>query len=343
MQFLENKIKMGDSTVKNKKIILILFPVLLVALICVSLLRSNKLHTLKGDSQKSDAEKYQQMSDLKKKKLGELIAKTSPRVDSLLSQYPFDRKTLANSLAKLSIPEDSKQRDEYFAQAKIRINSIADKHNSITDAILARIEKIKTSETEYRSWKAEYIKSRQAQRKELAELRELYNRLERRSENYEGVSDEESLSSPEESTEDTQNNLSAVTEESTSDDTKNLDIPVGETDGTLPNETWVQDDFNQILSLHVLDWTADIDEQYFDVVISSYLSDSEYNELFSTDESKQQLELRRKQMQDELAQRSEKILSNSEGNREEKLSILRKTLSKTWGEDTAEKVLERLR
>ena len=106
------------------------------------------------------------------------------------------------------------------------------------------------------------------------------------------------------------------------------------TTGELPPSTW-----QETLTTYM----SEIDAQYADVIIVSHLRPEEFDEYFPTKASREQLQARQAQMQSEIAQRIQRILTEDTGNREEKLSIIRQTLSENWNPDIAESVLEQLR
>ena len=89
---------------------------------------------------------------------------------------------------------------------------------------------------------------------------------------------------------------------------------------------------------------ADIDAEYLDVVFTSDLTQSEFEKLFPTEESRMAFQARREQMNADIAERVQRILAEDTlGNRDQKLSIIRKTLSENWSEDIADSVVERLK
>ena len=108
-------------------------------------------------------------------------------------------------------------------------------------------------------------------------------------------------------------------------------------------ETFIPDLFQSSFISQTLDWNADFDERYLDVVLAPYLTPEEFEEFFPTEESRQMLQACQEQMQTDIKNRVEKLLSEDTGNRAEKLAIIRETLSENWGPDLAEGVLEKLR
>ncbi len=108
-------------------------------------------------------------------------------------------------------------------------------------------------------------------------------------------------------------------------------------------ETFIPDLFQESFISQTLDWNADFDDQYLDVIVAPYLSTEEFNEYFPTDASRAQLKVRQEQMQTDIVERVQSFLGEDTGNREEKLSIIQETLSKNWGPDITDGVLEQLR
>ena len=112
----------------------------------------------------------------------------------------------------------------------------------------------------------------------------------------------------------------------------NIDIPAFD-----PNQ-WQRGFLSQ-----VLDWNDDFDTQYLDVVTAPYFSQEEFEEFFPTESAREILKDRQDQMQADIARRVQGVLGEDTGNREEKLSIIRQTLSENWSPDIADGVLERLK
>ena len=88
---------------------------------------------------------------------------------------------------------------------------------------------------------------------------------------------------------------------------------------------------------------SEITEKYPAVSITPYLTPKEFEEFFPTEDSRVQLQARQQQMQAEMVQRVKQVLAEDPGNREEKLSVIRQTLTENWSPDIAESVLEQLR
>lgn len=106
---------------------------------------------------------------------------------------------------------------------------------------------------------------------------------------------------------------------------------------------FLPDTFRDTFTEQVLDWNTDFNEAYRDIVLVPHLTQDEFAEFYPTEESRQILQTRQQQMQAEIAQRVEDLLFEDTGNREEKLSIIHKTLSENWSPDIADGVLERLK
>ena len=110
------------------------------------------------------------------------------------------------------------------------------------------------------------------------------------------------------------------------------------------NDTFSPDAFRDSFSSQFSTWMADIDVEYLDVVFASDLPQSELEKLFPTEESRMALQARRAQMNVDIAEHVQRILAdNNPGNRDQKLSIIRQTLSENWRPDIPEGVLERLK
>ena len=93
----------------------------------------------------------------------------------------------------------------------------------------------------------------------------------------------------------------------------------------------------------VLDWNDDFDVQYLDVVTAPYFSQEEFEEFYPTESAREILKVRQQQMQADIARRVQGLLAEDTGNREEKLTYIRETLSENWSPDIADGVLERLK
>ena len=109
-------------------------------------------------------------------------------------------------------------------------------------------------------------------------------------------------------------------------------------------ETFIPDLFQESFISQTLDWNAYFDDQYLDVIVAPYLSREEYEEFYPTEVSRAQLKNRQQQMQADIAERVQRFLETEDtGNRSEKLTIVRETLSENWSPTLAEGVLEQLR
>lgn len=117
---------------------------------------------------------------------------------------------------------------------------------------------------------------------------------------------------------------------------------VSETADGTPHD-WTPDTFRDSFTKQVLDWNDDFDTQYLDVVTAPYFSQEEFEGFFPTESAREILKDRQDQMQTDIARRVQGLLAEDTGNREEKLSIIRQTLSENWSPDIADGVLERLK
>ncbi|MDE0396988.1 MAG: hypothetical protein OXL96_04195 [Candidatus Poribacteria bacterium] len=94
----------------------------------------------------------------------------------------------------------------------------------------------------------------------------------------------------------------------------------------------------------VTKWQEDINKSYADVLLVENLSREEFEAFFPTDASRAELKNRQQQMQAEITDRVQRSLETEDtGNRAEKLTIIRETLSENWSPTLAEGVLEQLR
>lgn len=106
---------------------------------------------------------------------------------------------------------------------------------------------------------------------------------------------------------------------------------------------WTPDTFRDSFTKQVLDWNIDFDEQYHDVLVAPHFSAAEFEAFYPTEESREILREQQVEMKTDIAARVERFLAEDTGNREEKLSIIRQTLSENWSPDIADGVLERLK
>ena len=93
----------------------------------------------------------------------------------------------------------------------------------------------------------------------------------------------------------------------------------------------------------VTKWQEDINKSYADVLVVEDLTSEAFDKFFSTEATRSELQSRRAQMQAEIAQRVQRVLAEDTRDREEKLAIIRETLSENWSPDLAERVMEQLR
>ena len=109
------------------------------------------------------------------------------------------------------------------------------------------------------------------------------------------------------------------------------------------DDTFSPDAFRDSFTSQISTWTADIDAQYLDVLLTPYLTQEEFEEFFPTEESRRALQVRQAQMQADIAERVQNALSDdTPGTRREKLAIIQKTLSENWSEELADSIIERL-
>ena len=108
-------------------------------------------------------------------------------------------------------------------------------------------------------------------------------------------------------------------------------------------DVFIPDAFRSSFQSQLSEWNADIDGDYLDVVLVPYLSEEEFEEFYPNDAARQILNERQQQMQADIATRVQSFLSDdTPGSRDEKISIIRETLSENWSPDIADNVIERL-
>ncbi len=106
------------------------------------------------------------------------------------------------------------------------------------------------------------------------------------------------------------------------------------------SETFIRDTFLDEMA----QWQEGINKSYPDVLIAEDLPLEAFNSIFSTEASRMELQARQRQMQADIAHRVQSFLAeDAPGNRDQKLSIIRQTLSATWSEEIADSVIERLK
>lgn len=84
-------------------------------------------------------------------------------------------------------------------------------------------------------------------------------------------------------------------------------------------------------------------EEYPDIIISQQMSQDEYDSFFSTQESRQSLQERKIQMQNDIVKQIRNILPKSPNNRDQVISQLRKSLSENWDDDFADLIINQLK
>lgn len=114
-------------------------------------------------------------------------------------------------------------------------------------------------------------------------------------------------------------------------------------ENTIALETDNPIDMSIPIQARVQEWHDALYKDYFDVIVVQELTQEEMNTFFPTPEAQRYLQTQQAELQTELAARAERLLSEDTENREEKLSIIRQTLSENWSPDIADGVLERLK
>jgi hypothetical protein len=118
---------------------------------------------------------------------------------------------------------------------------------------------------------------------------------------------------------------------------------IGAPADTLGPDVFLVESWQTNVISQVLTWNTDLDEQYLDVMILPYLTREEYAAFFPTEVSRRNLQQRQAQMQTDVVNRVQNLLStDASGNRQEKLSVVREVLSQNWDADFAEAVISQL-
>ena len=87
-----------------------------------------------------------------------------------------------------------------------------------------------------------------------------------------------------------------------------------------------------------------LSDKYPDVMIRSYLSDAEYQTLFPTEESRQQLQRRTTALQTEYASGIRKMLSKTPRDKQSQMiEIARQALSRDWDSDFVDQIISKVR
>ncbi len=130
------------------------------------------------------------------------------------------------------------------------------------------------------------------------------------------------------------------------------DVPVPSTEPPvlLPQEATVlpSDTYDPIKSLTsaqtiLQPWRADLDEDYFDVVASQYLSPQEIDEYFPTQEAREVLKRRTSEMQRAVVSKVRKVVSEiPNATAEQKRKLVRELVNKNFDKDFADAVLSEL-
>ena len=101
--------------------------------------------------------------------------------------------------------------------------------------------------------------------------------------------------------------------------------------------------WRESINSEMADLDVGLSDKYPDVMIRSYLSDAEYQTLFPTEASRQQLQRRTTALQTEYASGIRKMLSKTPRDRQSQmLEIARQALSKDWDSDFVDAVIEQL-
>ena len=108
------------------------------------------------------------------------------------------------------------------------------------------------------------------------------------------------------------------------------------------SQKWSPDTFRTTTRSNLSQWGGNINRQYFDVILSPYLTQDEFDTLYPTPADRQRLQQRQATLQSELAKHFRKLLSPNTENRSQKVKIIQELLSNDYGNDIADAVLSEL-
>ena len=107
-------------------------------------------------------------------------------------------------------------------------------------------------------------------------------------------------------------------------------------------QKWSPDTFRTTTRSNLSQWGGNINRQYFDVILSPYLTQDEFDTLYPTPADRQRLQQRQATLQSELAKHFRKLLSPNTENRSQKVKIIQELLSNDYGNDIADAVIKQL-
>lgn len=107
-------------------------------------------------------------------------------------------------------------------------------------------------------------------------------------------------------------------------------------------QKWSPDTFRTTTRANLLQWGGNINRQYFDVIVSPYLTQDEFDTLYPTPAARQQLQQRQASLQSELVKQVRKLLSTNTEDRSQKVKIIQELLSNDYGNDIADGVIKQL-
>ncbi len=111
--------------------------------------------------------------------------------------------------------------------------------------------------------------------------------------------------------------------------------------GNSPQK-WSPDTFRTTTRANLSQLSRNINKQYFDVIVSPYLTQDEFDTLYPTRAARQELQQRQSALQSELVKQVRKLLSPNRENRSQEVSIIQDVLRGDYGNDIADGVIKQL-
>jgi hypothetical protein len=111
--------------------------------------------------------------------------------------------------------------------------------------------------------------------------------------------------------------------------------------GDIPQK-WSPDTFRTTTRANLSQWSRHINKQYFDVIVSPYLTQDEFDTLYPTPAARQELQQRQSALQSKLVKQVRKLLSPNRENRSQEVRIIQELLQGDYGNDIAEAVIKQL-
>jgi len=107
-------------------------------------------------------------------------------------------------------------------------------------------------------------------------------------------------------------------------------------------QKWSPDTFRTTTRANLSQWSRNINKQYFDVIVSPYLTQEEFDTLYPTRAARRELQQRQAALQSELVKQVRKLLSINRQNRSQEVNIIQNLLRADYGNDIADGVIKEL-